>query len=123
MRKQQGFSLIGLIMVSAVMIGAAVLGMKIAPSVMEYLTVMKHIKAIAASGEGHSSIAEVRKSYDRRSSVENTPSVSANDLDISKDGNELVIAFQYSNKIPIAGNVSVCIDFSGSTAGSRRAAQ
>ncbi len=123
MRKQQGVSLIGLLMVSTIVIGVAVVGMKVAPSVMEYMTVMKHIKAIAASGEGRSSIAEIRKAYDRRSAIENTPSVTPGDLDVSKSGNDLVISFAYSTKVPIAGNVSLCIDYSGSTAGSSRAAQ
>lgn len=119
MRKQRGVSLVGMIFVSAVLIGAAVIGMKVAPAVLEYMTVMKHIKAIASSGEGRSSVAEVRKAYDRRASVENTPSVSAADLDIGKEGNDLVIGFAYSTKVPLAGNVSLCIDFSGSSAGSK----
>lgn len=121
MRKQQGVSLIGLILTAAVVIGLAVVGMKVVPAVIEYFTIMKHIKAIVASGEARSSVAEVRKSYERRAAVEDTPSVSSADLDVSKSGNDLVIAFAYSKKVPIAGNVSICIDFSGSTSGNKRA--
>ncbi len=50
MKKQQGLSLIGMILVSAVVIGLAVVGMKVVPSVIEYYTIVKHIKAIANSG-------------------------------------------------------------------------
>jgi len=40
---------------------------------------------------------------------------SADDLDISKEQGEVVIAFAYSRKIPLFGNVSLCLDFEGGT--------
>ncbi|MBI4987425.1 MAG: DUF4845 domain-containing protein [Rhodocyclales bacterium] len=118
MRKQQGLSLIGLIMVSAVVIGVAVVGMKVAPTVIEYYTIIKHIKTIA--GSGATTVAEVRNAYERQAAVDDTPSISAGDLEITKEGNQLVVSFEYSKKIHIAGNVSICIDYSGSSSGSKR---
>jgi hypothetical protein len=119
MRKQQrGLSLIGLILVSVVVIGVAVIGMKVAPSVIEYYTVIKHIKSIANSGA--TTVAEVRNAYDRQASVDETPSIAGADLEISKDGNQLVISFEYAKKIHLAGNVSILIDYAGSTSGSKR---
>ncbi|MBV6476066.1 MAG: DUF4845 domain-containing protein [Rhodocyclaceae bacterium] len=119
MKKQQkGLSLIGLILVSAVVIGVAVVGMKVAPSVIEYYTVLKHIKTIANSGA--TTVAEVRSAYDRQASVDETPSITGADLEVTKEGNQLVIAFEYAKKIHIAGNVSICIDYAGSSSGSKR---
>lgn len=119
MRKQQGLSLISLIVVSALIIGVAVVGMKVAPSVIEYYTVIRHIKTIASSGA--TSVAEIQKAYDRQSEVDSTPSITGADLEITKEGNQVVIFVEYSKKIHIAGNVSICIDFSGSSTGSKRA--
>lgn len=119
MKKQQkGLSLIGLILVSAVVIGVAVVGMKVAPSVIEYYTVLKHIKTIANSGA--TTVAEVRSAYDRQASVDETPSITGADLEVTKEGTQLVIAFEYAKKIHIAGNVSICIDYAGSSSGSKR---
>jgi hypothetical protein len=118
-RNQQGLSLVGLILVSAVVIGVAVVGMKIAPSVIEYYTIKKHIKTI--SGSGATTVAEVRSAYDRQATVDETPSITGADLEITKEGNQIVVSFEYAKKIHIAGNVSVCIDYAGSTSGSRRA--
>jgi hypothetical protein len=119
MKKQQkGLSLIGLILVSAVVIGVAVVGMKVVPSVIEYYTVLKHIKTIANSGA--TTVAEVRSAYDRQASVDETPSITGADLEVTKEGNQLVIAFEYAKKIHIAGNVSICIDYAGSSSGSKR---
>lgn len=39
------------------------------------------------------------------------------DLDISKDGNEIIIAFEYERRIPLFYNVSLLIDFQGSSSG------
>jgi len=119
MKKQQrGLSLISLILVSAVVIGVAVVGMKVAPSVIEYFTVVRHIRTIANSGV--STVAEVRSAYDRQASVDDTPSITGADLEITKEGNQIVISFGYAKKIHIAGNVSICIDYTGSSSGSKR---
>ncbi len=119
MKKQQrGLSLISLILVSAIVIGVAVVGMKVAPSVIEYFTVVRHIRTIANSGV--STVAEVRSAYDRQASVDDTPSITGADLEITKEGNQIVISFEYAKKIHIAGNVSICIDYTGSSSGSKR---
>jgi hypothetical protein len=117
MRKQQGLSLVSLILVSAVVIGVAVVGMKVAPSVIEYYTVIKHIKRIA--GSGAATVAEVRSAYERQSAIDDTPSITGADLEITKEGNQIVISFEYAKKIHIAGNVSICIDYAGSSSGSK----
>lgn len=116
--EQRGLSLIGLIIVSVVLIGVAVVGMKVVPSVIEYYTVMKHIKTIANSGAA--TVAEVRNAYDRQASVDETPSIAGADLEVTKEGSQLVISFEYVKKIPIAGNVSILIDYAGSSSGSKR---
>lgn len=118
MKKQQGLSLIGMILVSAVVIGVAVIGMKVVPSVIEYYTVMKHIKTIANSGA--STVADVRNAYDRQSTVDETPSITGADLDVTKEGNQLVISFEYTKKVHLAGNVSLLIEYAGSSIGSKR---
>lgn len=119
MRKQQdGLSLIGLILVSALVIGVAVVGMKVVPSVIEYYTIIRHIKTIANSGAA--TVAEVRNAYDKQASVDATPSITGADLEVTKEGNQLVISFEYTKKIPIAGNVSIVIDYAGSSSGSKR---
>lgn len=118
MKKQQGLSLIGMILVSAVVIGVAVVGMKVAPSVIEYYSILKHVKTIANSGA--TTVAEVRRAYDTQAVVDETPSIAGADLEITKEGNQLVIYFEYSKKIHLAGNVSIVIDYAGNSTGSKR---
>ncbi len=114
--KQRGVSFIVIFLLFVVAALAAVGAMKVWPSYDDYFTIKKTITAIAASEGRTGSVAEIRKAYDRRAAVDNITDLSAADLEISKDGGEVVISFAYSKKIPLFSNVSVCIDFAGSTA-------
>lgn len=115
MKRQRGISLIGLILSGTVIISVAIVSIKTAPSVLEYLSILKVIRTMDASGElkAGSSIADIRKSFERRAYIDAVTSISGADLDVSKEGNNLVVSFQYEKKIPIVGNVSLCIDYSG----------
>lgn len=121
MSKQKGVTLFGMMVVSLVVIGLAIVGMKVTPAVIEYFTILKNIKAIASNVSPGASVAEIRRAFVAKMMIDEISSVTPEDLDISKDGNDIVIAFEYAKKIPLAGNVSLCIDFAGSTSGAKRA--
>lgn len=120
-KKQSGLSLLGLIIVSALLIFAALVGIKVVPSVIEYYSIIKAIKTIAAGPEGRGTVADIRKAYDRHAQIDNLTSVTGADLEIGKEGNEVVIFFEYAKKIQLFGNVSLCIDYAGSSSTSKRA--
>lgn len=117
MGRQRGLSLLGLIVIGILIALVAVVGMKVAPSVIEYFNILKAVKSMAGSGELRgATVADVRRSFDKRADVGYITSINGSDLDIGKEGNDIVISFAYSKKIPIFGNVSICIDFEGSSA-------
>jgi hypothetical protein len=114
--KQRGVSFPVIFLIGVVLALAAVGAMKIAPAYSDFLTAKKAIVAIAA-GEGRSgSVTEIRKAFDRRSAIDNISVVTPGELEISKDGGEVVISFAYTKKIPLFANVSLLIDFAASTA-------
>jgi hypothetical protein len=39
--------------------------------------------------------------------------VKASDLEVTKEGNDVVISFAYRKEVPIAGNVGLYVDFVG----------
>lgn len=113
---QRGVSLSGLLVWCVILVFVALLGLKVAPSAMEYFTIQKTIKAIMTSGElgPTPSVADVRKGFDRRSQIDNIKSITSSDLDISKDNGEIVVSFSYSDKIHLFGPVSLLLDYNGS---------
>lgn len=116
--KQRGISLSSLLVVCVLLVFVAIFGMKVLPSTMEYFTILKTVKAIAG-GEvpAGSTVADVRRAFQRHMQVDDIKSINPEDLDISKDGNEIVITFAYATKIPLFGPVSLYIDYQGSSAG------
>ena len=114
MRNQQGATLLGMLVVGIVIVFLVVGGLKIAPAYIEYFTVKKAIVAIAQSNS-KATVGEVRYAFQMRSAIDNIDVIGAKDLDITKEGNEVVISFAYPKRIPLFGNVNVVIDFAASS--------
>ena len=119
LKKQRGLSLMAVIFGGGVLFAVALLGMKVFPEYMTYFTTLQNIKATAQDpGLRGASVAQVRGAYLKRLQVQGGGDVGPDDLDISKEGNEIVISFAYSKKIHLFSNVNLMIDFAGSSSGS-----
>lgn len=116
MKYQRGVALSGLIFWGIVFILVAVLGMKVAPSVIEYSKILKDVKATSAKMGPESTVADVRNTFDRFAEIDMLE-FSAKELEISKDGGRIVIEFAYEKRIPLFWNVSLLIDYKGSSSG------
>ncbi len=114
--KQGGVGFLVIFLIGVVVALGAVGGMKIAPAYSEFSTIKKTITAVAA-GEGRTgNVTEIRKAFDRRAQIDTITAVSAGELEITKEGGEVVISVAYVKKIPLFANVSLTIDFAASTA-------
>jgi hypothetical protein len=115
MRKQQhGVSLMGLIMALFVVVILALFGMKIIPSFLEYRTAKTAIELIARSAQNPN---DARRAFDNRAAIDNISSVKPTDLEISREGNQLVIAFAYRKEVTLFGPVGLYIDYSANSKG------
>ena len=117
--KQSGVSFLLVFLIGVMLALIAVGAMKIGPAYTEFATAKSAITAIAA-GEGRTgSVNEIRKAFNRRSAIDNITVLTAEDLEISKDGGDVVISFAYSKKVPLFSNVSVVIEFAASSSPGR----
>jgi len=120
LQRQQGITLTGVIVGGLLLVLLVIGGMRILPDVIDYFTILKDAKATANDPNLRTaSLPEVRRAFDKRIEIDNVTSISGSDLDISKDGNGIVLAFAYTKKIPLAAHVSLVIDFEGNTSGSK----
>lgn len=116
-RKQKGMTLTGLVFTSIVLIFVALLAMKVFPVVVDYYTIVSNIKAVANDGSlREAGVAQIRGAYLKRMQISGATDVLPEDLDISKEGSDIVISFSYSKKVRLFGNVSLLLDFENSTA-------
>jgi hypothetical protein len=116
MKNERGVALSGLLFWSIVIILVAVLGMKVAPTFIEYQKILKDIKATAAKAGPDSTVSDVRNSFDRFADID-ALDFKGNQLDITKENGKVVISFEYEKRIPLFWNVSLVIDYKGSSAG------
>lgn len=114
--RQRGIGFVGLIFIFAVCGAVALLGLKIVPAYLEYMSVKKIISTMASTEEVKSgTVAEIRKSFDRRAVIDNVNAVKGEDLEISKEGGETVVAAIWQQRVPLFTGFTLLIDFSAST--------
>lgn len=119
MNRQRGVSLSGMLFWSIGIALVAMLGIKVFPSVTQYYSIMKAIKSVASSSAGMT-VPEIRKSFDRHANTGYISDITGAELDISKDSSGVVISFAYEKRVPLFGNVSLLIDYHGSSSGQSR---
>ena len=105
--RQRGVSLIALVMVAAVLIAVALLGMRLAPSYIEFFAIKKAINAIAADKRTGANAAEVRKAFDQHAVIDDITTIKGSDLEVSKDG----ISASYRKELPLFKGIGIYIDF------------
>jgi hypothetical protein len=109
---ERGVSLSGLIVGLAIIGGLAVLAMKVAPTFIEYRAVQG---AIERAKEAGGTPAEMVRAFDKNAGVNDIDAVRGRDLVVTRDGGETELSFAYEKRIPLAGNVSLVIDYAGTT--------
>jgi len=112
--RELGVSLVGLIIGAVVLIFVLLLLMKTLPPYLEFFTAKKLITQIA-NEQRAGSVGEIKKSWQLKTAVENVESISEKDLEITKEGGEVVISFAYRKEIPLFANVGVYLEFAASS--------
>jgi hypothetical protein len=116
MKNQGGIALSGLIFWGMVISLLAVLGMKVLPTVVEYMKVLKDAKAVVTQLGQTATVHDVKDAFGKYVEIDQL-TINPDQLDISKEGSQIVISFAYEKRIPLFANVSLLLAYQGSTAG------
>ena len=108
-RKQAGVSLLGLIIVLVLLAVLALFAMKVIPSYMEFRAMKNAIVSIMRE-KPNATPAEIRKSFEARSQIDDYTSVRPQDLDIQKG----MVSFAYRKEVPLFTGVGLYIDYAAS---------
>ncbi len=110
--RQRGLSLLGLLVVGAVLVFFALLAMKVVPSALEYNAIRSAITKVVSSGG--STVQDYQKAFDRYAAIDDITAITGKDLIVEKrpDG-QTVISFEYEKRIPLFGPASLVIDYRG----------
>ncbi|OGS94816.1 MAG: DUF4845 domain-containing protein [Gallionellales bacterium RBG_16_56_9] len=113
---QRGLSFFGFIMGAFVLVLASITGLKLIPAYMQNAQIKNVFVVIANDPEMQKAAPRaIRDSFSRRASIEDIKAIKAEDIEIASDAGKPVLSASYSVKIPLAGNVSLYLDFNPSS--------
>jgi hypothetical protein len=107
--RQGGISFIGLLFVVGVLAAFGVLVAQAFPTVVEYQAVMK---AAQKASQGNT-VPEVRSIFYKAAQIDDITAITDKDLDISKNGDKVVVKFAYNKEIHMFGPAFLLLKYSG----------
>ena len=111
-RGQRGVSLLGLLLWAIVIGIVALIGLRVLPTVNEYLTIQRAVDKVAA--EGLTTVPEIRAAFERQKQIEySISSITSKDLVIGKEDDRVVIRFAYNKEIELMPPVYLLIKYEG----------
>jgi Domain of unknown function (DUF4845) len=110
--QQRGISLLGLLIVGGTLAFLGVIGAQVAPTLIEFQAINKAVNKVAASG---GSVAEVRSSFDKAQQIDDFKAISGKDLEITKNGDKVVVSFAYTKEIHLAGPAYLLLKYAGTS--------
>ena len=110
-QQQRGLTFVGLLIVGILLAFAGVTLAQVVPTYIEYMAVQKAVQKASVG----TTVAEVRSTFDKAAQIDDITSISGKDLDIGKQGDRVVVSFDYSREIPLFGPAYLVMKYTGSS--------
>jgi Tfp pilus assembly protein PilE len=111
-RRERGITLIGLVIWAVVIAFAALLVMKVFPTLNEYWTIKRAVEKIAQ--DNPATVLDARKAFERQQNIEySISSIGSKDLKVTKENDKVVISFAYDKEIELIEPVFLLIKYRG----------
>ncbi|MEY4884009.1 MAG: hypothetical protein RIS34_1863 [Pseudomonadota bacterium] len=107
--RQGGMSFLGLLFVGGILAVCGVVGAQIVPTYIEF----EAIKKAANKASAGTTVADVRAIFDRAGAIDNISSISGKDLEVTKEGDKIVVKFAYQREIHLAGPGFLTLKYDG----------
>jgi len=116
MQKQHGMTFIGLVLMIAAIVFVAVIGMKMTPAYLEFMSVKKALNNIASRPDFREMTKkDIYESFSKTAAIDNIDSIKAKELIITQSDLGPVVIAEYQVVVPLMGNVSALLDFYAAT--------
>jgi len=107
--RQTGLSFLGLLVVGGLLAMGGVIVAQVVPTAIEYQAVLK---AASKATQG-TSVAEVRSIFDKAAAIDNIKSINGKDIEVTKEGDKVVVSFSYQREIHLAGPAYLTLKYAG----------
>jgi hypothetical protein len=110
--QQRGITFGGFVIGAFLLVIVGIFGLKLIPAYMEDAQIKTVFNEITHDPEMKNATAhDIQVSFSKRASINNIKSIKPDEIDIATEQGRLVLSANYSVKIPLAGNVSLYLDF------------
>lgn len=117
LKRQRGLSFSGFMLGAFILVMASMVGLKLIPAYMQNGEINKLFATIANDPDMQKAPPrDIRASFSRRSSIDNITAIKAEDIDVDNSSGKPVLSASYAVKVPLAGNVSLYLDFNPTSA-------
>lgn len=114
--QQRGLSFGGFVFGAFLVVLISITGLKLIPAYIQSTEINNVFNIISHDPDMQkASLQEIRNSFSRRASIDNITAIKADDIDISADGDRLVLSASYSVKVPLVANASLYLEFNPSS--------
>jgi hypothetical protein len=114
--RQSGLGFPGLFMIAVGVIFAAIVGMKLVPAYLHSVQINQIFKTLASDpAMQNATVKEIKESFNKRANINYITEITAEDIEISKGDGELSLSANYSVRIPLAGNITLLLEFNPSS--------
>ena len=112
LKRQQGMTMIGILFVLALIGVIGYAGIRILPLYLNYMKVARSMEATASEFRGDSvDQAALRRTLEKHWQIEDIDSVSAKDVEITKDDGGVQMHVSYDDSVPYVANVFLMVHF------------
>lgn len=117
-KRQKGLSYFGMFLVALCIVFVGLFVIKVVPAYIEYFGLVKIINSIAKSGELRgASPMDIRNSFAKRLQIDYVNVIQPSELEVKREGPNMVVGFSYKKQIPLFANISLLIDFESYASG------
>ena len=116
LKRQRGMTMIGVLFVLALIGVIGYAGMRILPLYLNYMKVARSMEATASEFKGDATDqAALRRTLEKHWQIEDIDSVSAKDVEVTKEDSGTVMHVAYDDSAPYVANVSLTVHFDKTT--------
>ncbi len=106
---QRGITFLGLLFVGVVVAVSGLIAAQSFPTYVEYMAIKKAVDRAA----GGNSVVEIRTTFDKSAAIDDIQSIRGADLEVTKEGDKVVVKFAYQREIHLAGPAWLVFKYEG----------
>ena len=109
--RQRGISFLTLVFILAVLGSVGAVLLQTFPSFLEYQAALKAIN----KAKDEATVAAVRAAFDRYAQVDDIASIRGRDLEVTKNGDQVVVSFSYQKEFHLFGPAWLLLKYAGTS--------